>query len=187
MIYDIINRIQTELNSVFKQVDNWFDLDEALLCYNPYNGGWSVSRILEHVSLTNHFLLILIRKGMIKAIERSAATFLEPLLHGYDLDWSKLQAIGEHRAFKWNRPEHMEPAGTIPMYEVRARLKLQLAETIGCLNQLMKGEGILYKTTMSVNDLGKIDVYHYIYFLVQHAKRHLIQMENAKMEFEMTK
>jgi hypothetical protein len=36
---------------------------------------------------------------------------------------------------------------------------------------------------MSVDELGKIDVYHYIYFLAQHAKRHLMQMEMIKAEF----
>jgi hypothetical protein len=45
------------------------------------------------------------------------------------------------------------------------------------------GEGILYKTTMSVNDLGKIDVYQYIYFLAQHAKRHLAQMERNEQAY----
>jgi hypothetical protein len=42
---------------------------------------------------------------------------------------------------------------------------------------LSNGEGALYKTTMSVNSLGKIDVYEYIYFLAQHGRRHIGQME----------
>jgi hypothetical protein len=53
------------------------------------------------------------------------------------------------------------------------------------LQSLQGGEGVLYKTMMSVNNLGKIDVYHYIYFLVQHAKRHLTQMERVEIEFNL--
>ena len=59
-----------------------------------------------------------------------------------------------------------------------------MSECLSCLDQLKNGEGVLHKTTMSVNDLGKIDVYHYIVFLVQHAKRHLVQMDKIKIEFE---
>jgi hypothetical protein len=54
---------------------------------------------------------------------------------------------------------------------------------MACLDQLKNGEGVLHKTMMSVNKLGKIDVYHFIYFLVQHAKRHIGQMEKIKGEF----
>ena len=36
---------------------------------------------------------------------------------------------------------------------------------------------------MTVNDLGKIDVYQYLYFLAQHAKRHVGQMEKVEAEF----
>jgi hypothetical protein len=43
----------------------------------------------------------------------------------------------------------------------------------------------LCKTMMSVNNIGKIDVYHYICFLVQHAKRHITQMEKIRDEFNI--
>ena len=46
------------------------------------------------------------------------------------------------------------------------------------------GEGVLYQTTMSVNNLGKIDVYEYIYFLARHAQRHLEQMERNERELK---
>ena len=50
-------------------------------------------------------------------------------------------------------------------------------------NSIEKWRRVLYKTTMSVNGLGKIDVYHYIYFLVQHAQRHISQMKKVAAEF----
>lgn len=36
---------------------------------------------------------------------------------------------------------------------------------------------------MIVNNLGKIDVYQYIYFLSQHAQRHIAQMERNEGEY----
>ena len=61
----------------------------------------------------------------------------------------------------------------------------QLKQCYTHLQALQGGEGVLYITMMSVNNLGKIDVYHYIYFLVQHAKRHITQMERVEVEFNL--
>lgn len=36
---------------------------------------------------------------------------------------------------------------------------------------------------MTVNNLGKIDVYQYIYFLAMHAQRHVEQMEKIETEW----
>ena len=36
---------------------------------------------------------------------------------------------------------------------------------------------------MTVNGLGKINVYEYSYFLAQHARRHLTQMQDNAAEF----
>ncbi|MES1223426.1 MAG: DinB family protein, partial [Bacteroidota bacterium] len=102
----------------------------------------------------------------------------------YNLDWNKLISIGEHNSFKWTRPEHMEPTGQLTMNEVKEKLDSQLHECLNYLQQMPDGEGVLCKTTMTVNNLGKIDVYHYIYFLVQHGKRHITQMEKIKAEME---
>ena len=72
--------------------------------------------------MTNHFLLILIRKGTIKSIEKAGNTVYSDLLVNYDLDWDKLKMIGEHRSFEWNRPEHMEPTNKILLSDVKILL-----------------------------------------------------------------
>jgi hypothetical protein len=173
MIIHIINKIETDIVNTFKEINNWFDIAEKEINYSPQNGGWNIEQILEHISITNYFLLILIKKGTLKALNNSLNTDFSNELIGYDLEWEKLNTIGKHNAFKWNRPEHMEPLGKMSVSEIKENLKLQLNECINCLSQLKNGEGVLYKTMMSVNELGKIDVYHYIYFLVQHAQRHI--------------
>jgi hypothetical protein len=37
---------------------------------------------------------------------------------------------------------------------------------------------------MSVNALGRIDLYQWLYFLAQHARRHLQQMASIEEEFK---
>lgn len=187
MIESIVNKIRHELSMVFEEVYIWFTLNEEALDYKPGKKGWSIRKVLEHISLTNHFLLILIKKGTMKAIANGEGVDYTEQLFGYDVDWDKLKAIGEHQSFKWNRPEHMEPSGLAEVHAIKSKLQQQLTECLNYLDQLKKGQGILYKTTMSVNGLGKIDVYHYILFLAWHAKRHLAQMEKIKVEFERLK
>lgn len=184
MISNVINSIHNEAEMVFDEVDTWFNESESILNYRPESGGWSIGEILEHISLTNQFLLILIKKATTRALEKPKPDNYKELLNTYELDSIKLKQVGEHKLFYWNRPVHMEPGGTADLNEVKDKIQMQVAECLNCLQQLSNGEGILYKTTMSVNNFGKIDVYHYISFLVQHAKRHITQMENNKKEIE---
>src|SRR4030095_2671024 len=187
MIQNVINRIKDELVRTFHDLFYWFKSDDQLLDHCSSNHGWTIRQILEHISLTNHFLLILIKKGTMKSLEMAKNTEYRNLLSDYDLEWDKLKMIGEHRSFEWNRPEHMEPTNKILLSDVKILLEQQLQECISLIDQIPNGEGVLYKTRMSVNNLGKIDVYHYIYFLIQHIKRHLRQMENIRSEFKKLK
>jgi hypothetical protein len=183
MISVIIDKIEAELNDTFNTVCTWFGVDKELLYHKPANGGWSVAEILEHISLTNYFLLILIRKATDKALQKAVNNQLN-LPSNYAIAWEALAAIGTHGAFNWNRPAHMEPTGTVDLNIIKSTLEHQLSECIECLKKLSNGEGTLYKTMMSVNGLGKIDVYHYILFVAQHSRRHLTQMENVRRGFE---
>ena len=147
------------------------------------NGGWTIDEILEHIKLTNHFLLILIEKGSRKALLNSSQLDLQTELQNYVFHSDKLTEVGLHKSFEWIRPEHMEPKGDTSLDDIRQGLKAQLKQCLDCLDQLKNGEGVLYKTTMTVNDLGKIDVYEYIYFLSQHGLRHIAQMEKNELEY----
>jgi DinB superfamily len=66
---------------------------------------------------------------------------------------------------------------------LRENLKNQLAQCSDVLNKIQNGEGVLQKTMMSVNDIGKIDVYSYLYFLAKHAERHISQMQKNEMAY----
>jgi len=185
MIANVINTIETELTQTFDELFKWFNTGNELMHYSPNNKGWSIRKILEHVSLTNHYLLVLIRKGTVKAIQKSKHADYATMASDYDLDWERMKVIGRHRSFEWARPGHMEPGGKRPVAEIKYHLQLQLKECLDLLHQMERGEGALYKTMMTVNNIGKIDVYHYIYFLVQHAKRHITQLERVEIEFHL--
>lgn len=181
-----IEFIDQELSQTLNDYYTWFDKSPELLSYRP-NVGWSIELILEHVILTNQFLLILIRKGKKKAKELTLKVDLIQTVSNYQYNLGELEKIGEHKSFKWIRPEYMEPKGDKTVDEVKSLLEEQIIECKEILKEIPNGEGILYKTTMTVNDLGKIDVYQYIYFLCQHANRHITQMQGVKEEFSQFK
>ncbi len=145
--------------------------------------GWTVIEILEHIALTSHFLMILIDKGTDKALRNVQNLSLEETLTDYEFDLQKIDQIGIHKSFDWIRPEHMEPTGEKMEWEVKAEMISQINRCLNQLEKLKNGEGLLYKTTMSVNGLGKINVYEYIHFLSKHAERHIQQMEENRAEF----
>lgn len=180
----IIVRIRQALDAAFAQLDTWFDHPAAERHYRPQNGGWTVDEVLEHVGLTNHFLLILIDKGAAKALKNQAGLDLATELQGYQFSDPRLDEIGLHKSFEWIRPAHMEPTGNKPLADVRQQLHEQLRHCHRVLDALPNGEGVLYRTTMTVNELGKIDVYQYLYFLARHAERHLTQLARIRAEYE---
>lgn len=179
----IIADIRDNLRTTFSEIDLWFDRDAGLRAYRPQSGGWTINEILEHIGLTNHFLLIFIEKGTRKALDKAEQSDLAEALRGYIFHKDKLTEVGLHQSFDWIRPEHMEPKGQRTLPEVRTQLNALLNTCYTCLDKMPNSKGAFYKTTMTVNDLGKIDVYEYIYFLAQHGRRHITQMEKNEREY----
>lgn len=182
-IREVIANVRACLTDTFAALDTWFDQPAELRQYRPTAGGWTANEILEHIGLTNHFLLILVDKATRKALLNARMNDLGESLAQYQFQTEKLAEIGRHKSFAWIRPEHMEPTGTRALAEVRAQLQQQLAHCQQTLAAVPHGEGALYRTTMSVNGLGKIDVYEYLYFLAQHGQRHLTQLSHNAAEF----
>ena len=67
-----IAAVRALLIEVFDAVDAWFDEPAEVRAFRPQDGGWSVDEVLEHVTLTNHYLLLVIRKGCDRALRRAA-------------------------------------------------------------------------------------------------------------------
>lgn len=177
MIDTLINRIRFDITNSFALLDKWFDQDARLLHYTPAGGGWAAAQILEHVMLTNHYLLILIEKGCAKALKNAETMKVEFNGNMESLSRQELLDIGVPKSFRWERPEHMKPQGNVALPEIRLTIKTQRDLCLHCLDRLRNGEGLLYETTMTVNNLGKLNVYEYIEFLTLHMVRHIKQLE----------
>lgn len=181
-IFRLIHDIKMHLKLSFDEVDRWFEKDKEILNHQPANGGWTVQQVLEHIYLTNFYLLILIEKGSKKAMRNYLNLDLNSEIKNYSFDKEKFEEVGEHGTFEWIRPEHMEPKGELNSTEIRNLIILQYHQCLEYLELMKNGEGLLCKTTMTVSELGKINVYEYIYFLSLHSRRHLTQMNNNESE-----
>ena len=175
-----IQVVRQTLVETIAELDTWFEQSEESCSYRPQDGGWSIQQILEHITLTSHYLLLIIRQGQEKALRRAKRR--EQVGEG-ESDLDRLTPIGHPDAFPWIRPEHMEPKGT-PLEEVHARLHAQYQECLTFLAVLDRGEGSLYSVRMSVQNLGKLDMYQWLYFLVLHQRRHIAQMEHVLHEWQ---
>jgi hypothetical protein len=185
-IQSTILKINRELISAFAILDGYFDSDEKFL-YDKTASRWNVAQILEHVMLTNQYLLILIDKGAARALTLAQDNYdYIEAAKDYQLESPSLLAIGVHKSFEWENPAHMEPTCSRPVNEIRIELRDQLHQCLCLLDSLRNGEGMLYKMTMTVNNLGKLDVYQYMYFLVLHLKRHLAQLAQYQFNAQFT-
>jgi len=176
-----IQTVKQTMLETHQALKHWFDKPQKALQYRPYNQGWSIQEVLEHITLTNHYLMIIIRKGRDKAIKRMQAGIN---VEEGESDLKRLWSIGQAGSFQWHRPDHMEPTGNVPIEEVKQKLQQQHEECLQILDSMPHGEGALYKVRMSVQNLGKIDMYQWLYFLVLHQKRHLTQIERVWNEWK---
>ncbi len=175
-----IRIVRDTLCGVFSQVDTWFDRPDDLRQFKPTSGGWSIDQVLEHITLTNQFLMLTLGKWVGIALQRARRGDAIPV---GESDLERLLVIGERGSFGWIRPEHMEPTGSPSSAEVRAILHRQLGECLIQLERLGSGVGALCQVTMTVNALGKIDLYQWLFFVAQHARRHLQQLAAIEAEF----
>ena len=162
--------VHDALVQMFSDLDGWFDHPPHELEARPgYPGAWSGIEHLEHVSLVNHFLLLTIAKGCAKARKRAGSLPLPP----GESDLAPLLAIADPDAFPWSPPSHMEPSGAREPAQSRALLRAQCRQCLELLAGMPAGEGRLCTIRMSVHDLGRLDMYQWLYFLAQHGRYHL--------------
>jgi hypothetical protein len=179
-----LKTLKRELIGTFAVVDEWFDREHPLRSHHPFPGAWNTNEVLEHIMLTNHYLLIIIDNGRTNALHKSqSAPSRIEFPSDYSLGSKAMLQVADPDAFPWQRPDHHQPTGKIGLLEIRREIRNQLNKCLITLDYLPNGEGMLHQTTMSVNNLGKLDVYQYLYFLALHAQRHLRQMEKNENSF----
>ncbi|MBA4056622.1 MAG: hypothetical protein C0490_18050 [Marivirga sp.] len=171
---NVIVTVRNELIRSISGLDAWFDKEDTLMDQKPSSGDWSVRELLEGVMLTNRFLLDFVDRGYGKSIQSHKAE-VEELLHSYCLEHEALLA-----AVNYKSPELIRnnlPYRNTPLPVVRREIREQLDRCLIHLELLHNGEGILYKTGMTVDGLGQLDIYQMIYFLALHVKCHLLELQ----------
>jgi hypothetical protein len=169
--------IRDALTQSFEDLDLWFERPVPALTACPgYPGAWSCAEHLEHVSLVNHYLLLTIRKGCSKALRRAQRGEVSVA----ESDLTRLAVLADPQAFEWLPPAHMLPKGERTPEQVRSRLQDQHRECLALLESLAGGEGRLCSISMSVNALGRLDMYQWLFFLAQHVRYHLRFLEQRR-------
>lgn len=138
------------------------------------SGPWSGLEVLEHVALTDRFLLLLADKIADRCRRRLAR----------GLPWPTSVARFElllpltDRAFTWTAPAHMRPTGGVTPTACGEALARDLGRCRALLAEFPAGEGTLHRIRMSVVD-ERLDLYQYLALVALHARRHLGQLERA--------
>ncbi len=165
-----ITAVRDTLAETFARLDSWCALPAEHLLQRPsYPDAWSAVAHLEHVSLVNHFLLLTIGKGTATALHRARSQSIP----AGESDLARLAPIADPYSFPWDPPGHMVPGGAKSPAEVRELLCSQLGRCLEFLERMGNGEGRLCSFRMSVYDLGRLDMYQWLYFLAQHGRWHL--------------
>jgi hypothetical protein len=168
-LFDFLKR---EILNSFNRVDDLFK--SAVFDDMDLSTGWSQIELLEHIMLANKYLIKLIQNISKKAAKIWQNKSRETLFASdYLLADEKLMAVGKNGSFSWKPPEHMMPSGKYTPKVIRKEFLNQRDCLLEILDSLRYGQGIFVITTLSVNGIGKIDVYQYIYFLLLHMKRHI--------------
>ncbi|HET6421383.1 MAG TPA: DinB family protein [Geobacteraceae bacterium] len=171
-----ISALRFEIEDVFAHLDRWCARSPEELAVVPEDVGWSIALIIEHIGIVNHYLLLTLRKGVETAVRRAARGLPIP---ADESDLAIFGEIADPDAFDWQPPKHMLPKGKIQLTKARSVLDLQRYECLGLLDKMAQGEGFLHTIRMSVRDLGRLDMYQWLWFLLMHARRHLTQMERT--------
>ena len=162
-----LERILKEMQEVFSALRQKSEENEEL----PRERAWTNAQTLEHVCLVNHFLLLSAKKG-VKICDKRASAHLRGN-EAATVSLNEVRVIGIKGSFNWEAPAHMTPSEKPDQELNRVWLDVQQAEITTLLSRLRDGRGLLYRQGMSVAGLGKLDMYQWLYFIIQHARRHV--------------
>src|SRR5687767_11827071 len=106
----ILINLRHELIRTFAVMDEWSDTANSLRRFRPSHKGWSINDVLEHVMLTNHYLLIIVDRGRAGAWKKSEA-LRTTVMSDYSLTTPALQELTDPEAIAWQCHEHHQPLG----------------------------------------------------------------------------
>lgn len=169
-----ISTIRSSVSSTLVGLAEAAELPAELLDRRPREGGWSAAEVLEHVCLTDHYLLLLLDKIADRSRRRLERGLPWP---AHEPRFSHLLEAARP-TFRWEAPDHMVPGGAWTPEESARRLLEDRARCLSLLDEFPEGEGTLHGITMSVVG-GRLDLYQYLLLLALHAHRHLEQLRRV--------
>jgi hypothetical protein len=169
---NVITKIRNELIRSISGIDAWFD-KEALLDHREASGTRTVRELLEDVMLANRYLLEIIDNGRTNSKEESLV--VDVPMDKYCLTSQALDQAAIDRSV--NMTYESRSGLQVSMHEVRYEIREQLDRCLIHLELLMDGGGSLFTTSLSVGELGRLDVYQSIYFLAVHVRLSLGQLD----------
>ncbi len=176
-------RLRLRLESAFAATLAWCCEPAALLAQRSSPGTWTPVEVLEHVTLANRFLSILIQKIAQRCEARLAAGASYP---AHPPHFEHLETLAR-RDFGWLHPEHMSPTAGPPPEQLAATLGEQRDALLALLAALDRGRGSLHRIRMSVvptqaqdAEGDRLDLGQYLLVLTLHLERHLGQLERLR-------
>jgi hypothetical protein len=100
-----IQCVREALQTSFDTLDSYFDLAPTLRAYTPKEGEWCIDEILEHITLTSHYLMLVIKNSRDKVLKRAQIQAITP----GGATWSRLSVLATLMHFPgyarntWNR------------------------------------------------------------------------------------
>lgn len=172
-----IAALHERIESVFDALLERARLDEARLRRAPEGGGWSGIEVLEHVALTDRFLLVLADKIARKSLSRAARGDAWPASAP---SFAHLEHIAG-RELEWRAPEHMRPTGAVELETIARTLESDRERAFALLEQCPDGVGTLHRIRMSVvgGEDDRLELYQYLEVLRLHAERHVRQLDRV--------
>ena len=173
-----IHRLFDGLTETFRALIERASACQGSLEARPADGGWTAREVLEHVALTDRYLLILVDKIAVRTRSRLARGDTWP---AHPPRFDHIQGLAT-RARRWDAPEHMLPSGSVDAAEVARQLASDRDRCVALLREFPHGEGTLHRIRMSMVDPDddRLDLYQYLEIVRLHALRHVAQIERAR-------
>jgi hypothetical protein len=165
--------VREELKSIFDALDKRFVLHPKLCRYKTSPEQWCIAKILEHITLFNRYFIRMIRWSSEKAIEWGQ---IAPIT-GTESDLGRIRNIGDINLCAW-----LQPSNSLTLVEIREQMRSQVQELLDLLEQMPNGEGSIQGAI--IGQLGRMDIYEWLFFLAQHARRHEIEITRVVQAYD---
>lgn len=139
--------------------------------------GWSITEIMEHLSLVEHSVARLFHVMLAKA-EAAGATRAEGAAGAAFAPVSIEQFVEALRERKLQAPDAARPGGEVSIADALARLRESRAtlHNLRARLELVDGAAVRYPHPAA----GPLDLYQWLLFIGAHEERHLKQIEALK-------